>query len=154
MYSYQLELLNVPERCRNVSVVGHLHHGKTSLLDLLVQHCHHQAPQRPRTSNKTSYTREQLPRYLDSLLLEQERGISLRAKPICLLLANSQTGSACAVNLMDCPGHADFREDVGVSISLMSEHILLVVDCVEGVQVETEAALRTALNLNKSITSS
>jgi 116 kDa U5 small nuclear ribonucleoprotein component len=152
MYSYQLELLNVPERCRNVSVVGHLHHGKTSLLDLLVQHCHHQAPQRPRTSNKTSYTREKLPRYLDSLLLEQERGISLRAKPICLLLANSQTGSACAVNLMDCPGHADFREDVGVSISLMSEHILLVVDCVEGVQVETEAALRTALNLNKSIT--
>lgn len=146
-----MDLLNVRERCRNVSVVGQLHHGKTSLIDLLVEHCHLKEPVKPRTSIKSSYTRDQLPRYLDSLKLEQERGISLRAKPICLLLEDSKTGASYAVNLIDCPGHADFREEVGISLSLLSESVLLVVDSVEGVQSETEAILKAALNLGKSV---
>lgn len=147
-----MELLNVPSRCKNVCVVGHLHSGKTSLIDLLVAHCHQDEPKKPRTSIKTaSYSREQLPRYLDSLKLEQERGISLRAKPICLLLNHSRTFTSFAVNLLDCPGHADFREEVGVGMSLLSESVLLVVDSVEGVQVETEATFKTALNLGKPV---
>ena len=150
-FRYHLNLLNVKERCRNVSVVGHLHHGKTSLIDLLVEHCHLKEPVKPRTSIKSSYSREQLPRYLDSLKLEQERGISLRAKPICLLLNDSKTSASFAVNLLDCPGHSDFREEVGVSLSLLSESVLLVVDSVEGVQSETEAILKAALNLKKSV---
>ena len=147
-----MDLLNVPERCRNVAVVGHLHHGKTSLLDLLISHCHsEEALRSPRSNIKTSYTREHLPRYLDSLKLEQERGISLRAKPMSLLLSNSRTGTSYAINLIDCPGHADFREEVGLSLSLLTESVLLVVDCVEGVQVETEAILRTAINLARPV---
>lgn len=52
---------------------------------------------------------------------------------------------------MDCPGHADFREEVGLSLSLMTESVLLVVDCVEGVQVESEAVLRAAINLGRPV---
>jgi 116 kDa U5 small nuclear ribonucleoprotein component len=150
-YRYHLDLLNVKERCRNVSVVGQLHHGKTSLIDLLVEHCLLKEPVKPRSSIKSSYSREKLPRYLDSLKLEQERGISLRAKPICLLLEDSKTSASYAVNLIDCPGHADFREEVGVSLSILSESVLLVVDSVEGVQSETEAILKAALNLGKTV---
>lgn len=147
-----MNLLNVPERCKNIAVVGHIHHGKTSLLDLLISHCQSESSlPKPRTNIKSSYSRENLPRYLDSLKLEQDRGISLRAKPISLLLNDSRTSASYAVNLMDCPGHSDFREEVGLSLSLLTESVLMVVDCVEGVQVETEAILKTAINLGRPV---
>lgn len=142
--------MNVSEKCRNIAIIGHLHHGKTSLLDLLISHAHSQPLPYNRTDSNSKES-SALPRYLDSLQIERERAISLRCKPISLLLENSTHKSAFAVNFLDCPGHPDFREDSGVGLSLLCENVGLVVDCVEGVQVETEMSLKTSLNLSRPI---
>lgn len=117
--------LSLPERVRNVAFVGNLHSGKTSLLDKLVLETH------PGISESKHNNQEfRSIRYLDSHKLEKERGISINSSLISLLLADSKDRSY-AVNIIDCPGHPDFQDDVSSTLQVV-EGAVLVLDLLEG----------------------
>ena len=146
-YKYDLQYLRgmaeVPARTRRVAFVGHLHHGKTALIDLLLGEAQRGALPRPRASRKAAPGRVALPRAMDSLLAEEERGISLRAKAAHVLLPDAQ-GCTHVLALVDAPGHADLREEAAGAVALLAGALVLVVDSVEGVQAETEACVAAA----------
>lgn len=114
------------ERTRNVAVVGGLHVGKTSLIDLLVMETHPEV----RPSKRNEQNGKPM-RYLDTHKLEQERGITIRSSPISLLLQDLRYRSH-PVNLIDCPGHPDFQEDLELALGVV-EGAILVIDVLEGV---------------------
>ncbi|KAL4855038.1 U5 small nuclear ribonucleoprotein component CLO [Chlorella vulgaris] len=127
-------LLSTPELCRSVAVVGHLHHGKTITMDMLVEQTHEMRPDQ--RSNERPI------RYTDTRVDEQERAISLKAVPMSLVLENSK-GKSYGVNLIDTPGHVNFSDELSAALRL-SDGVLLVVDAVEGVMVGTERAIKAA----------
>eukprot|EP00871_Galdieria_phlegrea_P001926 jgi/Galph1/2734/GphlegSOOS_G1428.1 len=131
---YLANILRNPELVRNVAVVGHLHHGKTSLIDTLVQQTH-EVHWKDKQGRPLKYT--------DTRKDEVERAISLKATPICLLLP-TLTGKNYAVNLIDVPGHVNFFDEAVVSLRIC-DGILLVVDVVEGLMSGTELVLKQAI---------
>ena len=128
-------LLSNPELVRNVALVGHLHHGKTVLMDMLVEQTHDVA-------DVDSHGPDNPLRFTDTRKDEQERGISLKAVPMTLVLESSK-GKSFAVNVLDTPGHPNFSDDVSAATRL-ADGALLAVDAVEGVMVGTERAVRAA----------
>lgn len=128
-----LGLMDSVDRVRNIAVVGHIHHGKTSLVDLLVTSTH----------PTIRVPEGRLPLYMDRLFLEQDRCITIKAKPISLLLPTSQ-GTSMVLNVMDTPGHTDFADEVAAALR-MADGIVLVVDAAEGVLCQTEELLQSAL---------
>eukprot|EP00898_Chlorokybus_atmophyticus_P001260 jgi/Chlat1/2134/Chrsp17S02725 len=129
-------LMSNPALVRNVAVVGHLHHGKTILMDMLVEQTH-QFPKRDISDERPM-------RYTDTRLDEEERGISIKAMPLSLVLENS-IGKSYLVNIMDTPGHVNFSDEMTAALRL-SDGAVIVVDAVEGVMVNTERALRHAVS--------
>ncbi|KNZ60251.1 uncharacterized protein VP01_1588g2 [Puccinia sorghi] len=117
---FMVDLMSHPESVRNVAVVGHLHHGKTALLDMLVHETHDFEWD---TSKPLLYT--------DTHILEQQRGISLKSSPMSFVLQNSKQKSFL-VNMIDTPGHVNFLDEVTNSLRLV-DGAVLVVDAVEGV---------------------
>lgn len=115
-----------PERIRNVAVVGGLHVGKTSLIDLLVMETHPEVRPSRRNEQNGKPTR-----YLDTHNLEHERGISMRSSPLSLLLQDLRYRSH-PINLIDCPGHPDFQEELELALGVV-EGAILVIDVLEGV---------------------
>ena len=142
---YFHHLTSVKSRTRAVAFVGHIHHGKTSLLDCLIAAAHLKAPTRPRIHLKNSRTRSRAARYLDSLVQERERGISLRMKSISLPLQCSSSPSTFVFDCLDTPGHPDFRSEVAMALGAAADSAVLVVDCIEGVLSGTEACLKAIL---------
>lgn len=130
-----LEMMESTGRVRNVAVAGQLHHGKTSLLDVLLASCH---PEMRIPEGK-------MPLYCDKLLLEQDRGISLKCTPVSLLLPTS-TGTSMVMNFLDTPGHMDFGDEVAAALRL-ADGVILVVDAAEGLMCQTEETIKTALSL-------
>ena len=128
-------LLSTPELVRNVAVAGHLHHGKTVLMDMLVEQTH-------RLQGATRPSPDAPLRYTDTRKDEQERGISLKAVPMSLVMENS-SGKSYAMNVIDTPGHVNFGDEVSAGMRL-ADGLLLVVDAAEGVMLGTERALRAA----------
>ena len=133
---YMIQLTRAPETVRNVAFVGHLHHGKTGLLDLLVTETHSIPP--IRQSKEDSRLR-----YTDTHILERARGISIKSNPITLLLSNLK-GKSHVFNFIDTPGHVNFSDEVAAAIRL-TDGIVLVVDAIEGVMANTEKILRHAI---------
>ena len=129
-------LLATPSLVRNVAVVGHLHAGKTSLLDMLVEQTH---TLRPAVAGRTT---ERPLRYTDTRTDEQERGMSIKAVPMSLVLPGGSGKSYC-LNLMDAPGHVAFSDEMTAALRF-SDAALLIVDCVDGVCMNTERALKHA----------
>ena len=127
LYSTQFltDMLKNPETIRNIAVVGTLHHGKTRLVDMLIEHTH---------SDKMPEA------FTDARKDEQERLISVKATPITMVLPNSQEKSFL-VNLMDTPGHPNFIDEVCCSLRL-ADGAVLVVDAIEGCMLQTEKLLR------------
>ncbi|KAL4977848.1 P-loop containing nucleoside triphosphate hydrolase protein [Aspergillus desertorum] len=137
---FMSDLLNFPEQIRNVALVGHLHHGKTAFMDMLVMQTHDLAE---RLDKKTGRKREEQLRYTDVHHLERERGLSIKSAPMSLVLQSSK-GKSHLFNIIDTPGHVNFVDEVAASSRLV-DGVVLVVDVVEGVQANTEQIIKHAV---------
>jgi U5 small nuclear ribonucleoprotein component len=144
---FLLSLMHHPHLVRNIAVIGHLHHGKTCLVDNLVALTHQLEPARRGHQGKAGkrevggLATER--RYTDSRVDEQKRGLSIKASPVSLLLQSS-TEKHFLFNLIDTPGHVNFQDEVTAALRL-ADGVLLVVDVVEGVMANTERLIRHAL---------
>ena len=123
-------LMDTPSLIRNVAIVGALHHGKTSLADLLIE----QSSARPWDVTKPR------PRACDSRVDEKGRKVSIKCTPLSLALPDLE-GKHYFINAVDTPGHPNFSDEVSSALRLC-DAALLVVDVVEGVQLGTETAIR------------
>ncbi|KAL3618580.1 hypothetical protein CASFOL_037662 [Castilleja foliolosa] len=132
---FLLGLMSNPTLVRNVALVGHLHHGKTTFMDMLVEQTHHIS-----TFDQSS---EKHMRYTDTRIDEQERRISIKGIPMSLVLEDSNSKSYLC-NIMDTPGHVNFSDEMTAALRL-ADGAVLIVDAAEGVMVNTERAIRHAI---------
>jgi len=137
---FMTDLMNFPEQIRNIAFAGHLHHGKTALMDMLVLQTH---DLNDRLEKKIGRKRDEQLRYTDAHILERERGISIKASPMSLILQGTR-GKSHLLNILDTPGHVNFVDEVAASLRLV-DGVVLVVDVVEGVQINTEQIIRYAV---------
>ncbi|XP_021735556.1 110 kDa U5 small nuclear ribonucleoprotein component CLO-like [Chenopodium quinoa] len=131
---FMLGLMSNPNLVRNVALVGHLHHGKTLFMDMLVEQTHH--------ISTFDTKNERHMRYTDTRFDEQERRISIKSVPMSLVLEDSNSKSFL-INIMDAPGHVNFSDEMSAALRL-ADGAVLVVDAAEGVMVNTERAIRHA----------
>ncbi|KAJ6121822.1 hypothetical protein N7512_004287 [Penicillium capsulatum] len=124
----------------NVAVVGHLHHGKTAFMDMLVKQTHDLTE---RLEKRIGRKREEQLRYTDVHFLERERGVSIKSAPMSLVLQGTK-GKSHLLNILDTPGHVNFVDEVASSMRL-ADGVILVVDVVEGVQANTEQIIKHAV---------
>lgn len=126
---FLLGLSALPEMVRNVVVVGHLHHGKTSLLDMLVYETH-----------KIDVDVDKPLRYTDTHTLSIQRKISLKSTPMSLVLPTTK-GKSLLINIIDTPGHINFIDEVSSGIAV-ADGAVVVVDAVEGVLLTAQTAIQ------------
>lgn len=137
---FMTDLLSFPEGIRNIAVAGHLHHGKTAFVDMLVMQTHNL---QERLDKRIGRRRDEQLRYTDTHFLERERGVSLKAAPISLAMQGTR-GKSHILNVIDTPGHVNFVDEVASSLRLV-DGVVLVVDVVEGVQINTQQVIKHAV---------
>lgn len=138
--SFMSDLMNYPEQIRNIAFAGHLHHGKTAFMDMLVLETHDITE---RLEKKTGRKKDEQLRYTDIHVVERERGLSIKSAPMSLVLQSTK-GKSHLLNILDTPGHVNFVDEVASSLRLV-DGVVLVVDVVEGVQVNTERIIKHAV---------
>ena len=123
--------MRIREDIRNIAIIAHVDHGKTTLVDALLK------------QNGIFRTNEVVEdRVMDNNDLERERGITILAKNTAVHYKNTK------INILDTPGHADFGGEVERILSMV-DGVILLVDAVEGCMPQTRYVLKKALNLNK-----
>ena len=137
---FMTDLMNFPDQVRNIAFAGHLHHGKTAFMDMLVMETHDIAE---RLDKRMGKKRDEQLRYTDTTFAERERGLSVKASPMSLVLQSTK-GKSHLINILDTPGHVNFVDEVAAALRLV-DGVALVVDVVEGVQVNTEQIIKHAV---------
>jgi GTP-binding protein len=120
---------------RNIAIIAHVDHGKTTLVDGLLRQSH--------TFRDNQHVEE---RVMDSNDLERERGITILAKNTAITLFDPATGNPIKINIVDTPGHADFGGEVE-RVMNMVDGVLLLVDAAEGPMPQTRFVLKKALQM-------